>query len=86
MDNIQSKKEITNAYLRLPSSLHAEAKKAAKKRGVSLNQLVIDILAEHLRKVPVPLNAVEKDGVFIYELNISPSYFAEEEDDGLQER
>lgn len=79
MDEIQGKKDITNAYLRLPSDLHTQAKEAAKKRGISLNQLVVDILSDHLLKVPVPLKAVEKDGIVIYELNIPPNYFTEGE-------
>lgn len=73
--NEEQSKEITNAYLRLPSDLHAEAKQAAKERGISLNQLVVNILEEHMRKVPVPLNVVERGGTIVYEINVPPDYF-----------
>jgi len=80
MDEIQDKKEIVNAYLRLPADLHQQAKQAAKERGVSLNQLVINILEESLCKVPVPLGVVQDDGgEYVYVISVPPGYFYEGE-------
>lgn len=77
----RKKEDDTGVYLRWPAELHQQVKKVAEKQGVSMNQLIIGILEEHLYKVPVPLRVVERDGVVIYEISIPPDYFYEEEDD-----
>ena len=71
---------MTGVYLRWPESLHEKAKEVAKERGVSLNQLIVNIIKESLYKVPVPLNVIERDGTLMYEISIPPDYFYEGED------
>jgi len=83
MDETHDKKKVTGAYVRLPTDLHQEAKRIAKQRGMSLNQLFTSILDDYLRRTPVPLSAVERDGEVIYEIDIPPGYFVEGGDDKL---
>jgi len=61
--------------IRLSQDLHAAVKNAAKMQGISLNQYVVDTLAESISSISVPLRAVgNKDGAG-YTISIPPEWF-----------